>query len=140
MTVKKSFDLFGGWKKIMGGMLFLALTVSTPSISAEKAKKTTQTKESRIAAFEITEGDRTFIELREAAKRNDVARAQTLAASLSNYPYDDYVAYFRIKPQLFDSAGVARADSNADSQVMAFLNQYQGTLWPIGCVMTGCSY
>jgi len=127
MTVKKSFDLFGGWKKIMGGMLFLALTVSAPSIFAEKAKKTTQTKESRIAAFEITEGDRTFIELREAAKRNDVARAQTLAASLSNYPYDDYVAYFRIKPQLFDSAGVARADSNADSQVMAFLNQYQGT-------------
>ncbi|MCF8166436.1 MAG: lytic transglycosylase domain-containing protein, partial [Rhodoferax sp.] len=108
-------------------MLLLALTVSTPSISAEKVKKTSSNKESRISAFEITEGDRTFIELREAAKRNDVARAQTLAASLSNYPYEDYVAYFRIKPQLFDSAGAARADSNADSQVMAFLNQYQGT-------------
>ncbi|QWE24614.1 lytic transglycosylase domain-containing protein [Polynucleobacter sp. AP-Elch-400A-B2] len=125
--MKKRFDLSSGWQKIMGGILFLALTVSAPSIFAEKAKKIIPTKESRIAAFEITEGDRTFIELREAAKRNDVARAQTLAASLSNYPFDDYVAYFRIKPQLFDSAGGARAESNADSQVMAFLNQYQGT-------------
>ena len=93
----------------------------------KKVKKTIPAKESRVSAFEITEGDRIFIELREASKRNDVARSQTLAASLSNYPYEDYVAYFRIKPQLFDSAGGARADSNADSQVSAFLNQYQGT-------------
>lgn len=112
---------------MLGGILSLTLLAITPSIAAEKSKKIIPTKESRISAFEITEGDRTFIELREAAKRNDVARSQTLAASLSNYPYDDYVAYFRIKPQLFDSAGGARADSNADSQVMSFLNQYQGT-------------
>ena len=125
--MKKRVDVLGGWKNTLGGILFLVLLISTPSISAEKVKKTSPAKESRISAFEITEGDRTFIELREAAKRNDVARAQTLAASLSNYPYDDYVAYFRIKPQLFDSAGAARADSNADSQVAAFLNQYQGS-------------
>ena len=112
---------------MLGGIISLALLAIAPSIAAEKSKKTIPAKESRISAFEITEGDRTFIELREAAKRNDVARAQTLAASLFNYPYDDYVAYFRIKPQLFDSAGSARADSNADSQVMSFLNQYQGT-------------
>ena len=125
--MKKGLDIFWGWQKTVGGILFLALTVSATSISAEKVKKTTPAKESRVSVFEITDGDRTFIELREAAKRNDVARAQTLAASLSNYPYEDYVAYFRIKPQLFDSAGGARSDSNADSQVVAFLNQYQGT-------------
>ncbi len=125
--MKKRFDGLRGWQKILGGILSLTLLAIAPSIAAEKSKKTIPTKESRISAFEITEGDRTFIELREAAKRNDVARSQTLAASLSNYPYDDYVAYFRIKPQLFDSAGGARADSNADSQVMSFLNQYQGT-------------
>jgi soluble lytic murein transglycosylase len=125
--VKKRFDGLRGWQKMLGGILSLTLLAIAPSIAAEKSKKTIPTKESRISAFEITEGDRTFIELREAAKRNDVARSQTLAASLSNYPYDDYVAYFRIKPQLFDSAGGARADSNADSQVMSFLNQYQGT-------------
>ena len=125
--MKKRFDVFRAWQKTVGGILFLVLAVSAPSIAAEKSKKAAPAKESRISAFEITDGDRTFIELREAAKRNDVARTQTLAASLSNYPYDDYVAYFRIKPQLFDSAGGARADSNADSQVTAFLNQYQGT-------------
>jgi soluble lytic murein transglycosylase len=125
--VKKRFDGLRSWQKMLGGIVSLALLTIAPSIAAEKSKKTIPAKESRISAFEITEGDRTFIELREAAKRNDVARAQTLAASLFNYPYDDYVAYFRIKPQLFDSAGSARADSNADSQVISFLNQYQGT-------------
>jgi soluble lytic murein transglycosylase len=124
--VKKSLQVLNGWKKMLGGIVFLSLAVSASSIYAEKPKKTPPNKESRVSAFEITEGDRTFIELREAAKRNDVARTQTLAASLSSYPYDDYVAYFRIKPQLFDSAGIARADTNADAQVMAFLNQYQG--------------
>ena len=125
--MKKRFDLLVGWQKMVGGMLFLALAISAPSIAAEKTKKAIPASESKAAAFGITDSDRTFIELREAAKRNDVARTQTLAASLSNYPYDDYVAYFRIKPQLFDSAGGARADTNADSQVIAFLNQYQGT-------------
>jgi len=119
--VKKSFNLLSGWQKTLGGIVFFALLANAPNISAEK------TKESRLSAFEKTDGDRNFIELREAAKRNDAVRAQSLAASLSNYPYDDYVAYFRIKPNLFDSAGGARADSNVDSQVLAFLNQYQGT-------------
>jgi soluble lytic murein transglycosylase len=68
-----------------------------------------------------------FIDLREAAKKNDVFRTQQLSSNLANYPFDDYVAYFRIKPQLFDSAGGARNDYAADAQVVAFLNQYQGT-------------
>ena len=125
--MKKWFDLLVSRQKMVVGMLFLALAISAPSIAAEKTKKAIPVSESKTAAFGITDSDRTFIELREAAKRNDVTRTQTLAASLSNYPYDDYVAYFRIKPQLFDSAGGARADTNADSQVVAFLNQYQGT-------------
>jgi soluble lytic murein transglycosylase len=124
--VKKRFDSFRAWQKTLGGIVFLALLANAPSIFAEKPKKTPLVKESRISALEMSESDRAFIELREAAKRNDVARTQTLAASLSNYPYEDYVSYFRIKPQLFDSAGSARADTNADSQVMTFLNQYQG--------------
>jgi soluble lytic murein transglycosylase len=124
--VKKRFDSFRAWQKTLGGIVFLALLANAPSTFAEKPKKTPLVKESRISALEMSESDRAFIELREAAKRNDVARTQTLAASLSNYPYEDYVSYFRIKPQLFDSAGGARADTNADSQVMTFLNQYQG--------------
>jgi len=125
--VKKRFDGLRGWQKTLGGIVLIALLANVSTIAAEKPKKIISTKENRLSAFEITEGDRAFIELREAAKRNDIARTQTLAASLASYPYDDYVAYFRIKPQLFDSAGGARADTNADSQVMTFLNQYQGT-------------
>ena len=125
--MKKGFDGLRGWQKTLGGIVLIALLANVSTIAAEKPKKIISTKENRLSAFEITEGDRAFIELREAAKRNDIARTQTLAASLASYPYDDYVAYFRIKPQLFDSAGGARADTNADSQVMTFLNQYQGT-------------
>jgi soluble lytic murein transglycosylase len=78
-------------------------------------------------AIDLTEADRTFLELRDAARKNDAARAQQLAASLPNYVFGDYVEYFRIKPQLFDGSGIARADTSADSQVTAFLSKYEGT-------------
>ncbi len=113
------------WAKIL--VLGLALGVSHSY--AEKLKKPNLPKsyESKVAPAEITDTDRMFIDLREAAKKNDVFRTQQLSSNLVNYPFDDYVAYFRIKPQLFDSAGGARNDYGADSQVVAFLNQYQGT-------------
>lgn len=107
----------------------LALVFGASPAFAEKSKKVRLPKsyESKVAPAEITDTDRMFIDLREAAKKNDVFRTQQLASNLVNYPFDDYVAYFRIKPQLFDSAGGARNDYAADSQVVAFLNQYQGT-------------
>ena len=107
----------------------LALAFGASPAFAEKSKKVRLPKsyESKVAPAEITDTDRMFIDLREAAKKNDVFRTQQLASNLANYPFDDYVAYFRIKPQLFDSAGGARNDYAADSQVVAFLNQYQGT-------------
>ena len=113
------------WIKV----LVLGLTFSASQGYAEKLKKPTLPKsyESKAAPAEITDTDRMFIDLREAAKKNDVFRTQQLASNLANYPFDDYVAYFRIKPQLFDSAGGARNDYAADAQVVAFLNQYQGT-------------
>ena len=111
------------------GVFFLALAVAGNGAFAEKTKKPKLPKsyESKAAPPEISDADRMFIDLREAAKKNDVFRTQQLAGNLINYPFDDYVAYFRIKPQLFDSAGVARGDYSADSQVITFLNQYQGT-------------
>jgi soluble lytic murein transglycosylase len=111
------------------GVFFLALAVAGNGAFAEKTKKPKLLKsyESKAAPPEISDADRMFIDLREAAKKNDVFRTQQLAGNLMNYPFDDYVAYFRIKPQLFDSAGVARGDYSADSQVITFLNQYQGT-------------
>jgi soluble lytic murein transglycosylase len=113
------------WAKI----LVLGLLLGASNSYAEKLKKPSLPKsyESKAAPAEITDTDRMFIDLREAAKKNDVFRTQQLSSNLVNYPFDDYVAYFRIKPQLFDSAGSARNDYGADAQVVAFLNQYQGT-------------
>ena len=113
------------WAKI----LVLSLTLGASNSYAEKLKKPSLPKsyESKVAPAEITDTDRMFIDLREAAKKNDVFRTQQLSSNLANYPLDDYVAYFRIKPQLFDSAGGARNDYGADAQVVTFLNQYQGT-------------
>ena len=113
------------WAKI----LILGLVFNAPLVLAEKSKKPQLPKsyESKAAPAEITDTDRMFIDLREAARKNDVFRTQQLSSNLANYPFDDYVAYFRIKPQLFDSAGGVRNDYSADAQVVTFLNQYQGT-------------
>ena len=110
-------------------MLVLGITLVIPYAHAEKTKKPSLPKsyESKAAPPEITDTDRMFIDLREAARKNDVFRTQQLSSNLANYPFDDYVAYFRIKPQLFDGAGGARGDYSADAQVVTFLNQYQGT-------------
>lgn len=69
--------------------------------------------------------DDAFVELRNAARRNDVARSWELADSLSDYPIQSYVQYFRIKPQLFDASGYARIDAPED-EVRAFLQRYPG--------------
>ena len=113
------------WAKI----LVLGLVLGTSTSFAEKLKKPSLPKsyESKATPDEITDTDRMFIDLREAAKKNDVFRTQQLSANLANYPFDDYVNYFRIKPQLFDSTGAVRNEYVADSQVVTFLNQYQGT-------------
>ena len=125
MKKKLKTHRFRQWAKI----IILGLVLITPQAFAEKIKKPNLPKsyESKAAPAEITDTDRMFIDLREAARKNDVFRTQQLSSNLANYPFDDYVTYFRIKPQLFDSAGGARNDYGADAQVVAFLNQYQGT-------------
>ena len=44
--------------------------------------------------------DDTFLQLREAARQNDGARANALAARLPNYVLPAYVDYYRLKPRL----------------------------------------
>ena len=125
MKKKLSNSVVFQWAKVV----VLGLVLIMPTAYAEKVKKPHLPKsyDSKVAPPEINDTDRMFIDLREAAKKNDVFRTQQLASNLVNYSFDDYVAYFRIKPQLFDSAGGARNDYSADAQVVAFLNQYQGT-------------
>ncbi|KVE33306.1 lytic transglycosylase domain-containing protein [Burkholderia sp. TSV86] len=69
--------------------------------------------------------DQIFVQLREAARKNDAGRAAQLAALIPNYPAPSYLEYFQIKPQLFDSAGRARIDA-PDAPVLSFLSRYDG--------------
>lgn len=69
--------------------------------------------------------DQIFVQLREAARRNDAAKAAQLASMIPNYPVPSYVEYFQIKPQLFDSTGRARVDA-PDAPVQSFLQRYDG--------------
>lgn len=82
----------------------MALLGVTAVEAATKKSKLPQSYASKINADELSPADKEFIDLREAAKRNDVFRAQQLASSLVNYEFDDYVTYFRIKPQLLMAA------------------------------------
>ena len=69
------------WTKI----LILGLALAMPSAFAEKSKKPSLPKsyESKAAPAEITDTDRMFIDLREAARKNDVFRTQQLSANLA---------------------------------------------------------
>lgn len=102
--------------------------VSSFSIFA-KTDKPTKNDPIKIYKFnaELTEKDKKFIELREAARRNDSVAAANLANGLLDYDIPDYVEYFRIKPRLYDTAGRARAETDADTVVQEFLNRYPGS-------------
>ncbi len=73
----------------------------------------------------LSNDDQTFIQLREAARNNDPARAAQLAAMIPDYPAPSYLEYFQLKPQLFDSQGHARVDA-PDAPVLSFLQRYDG--------------
>ncbi|MDR5772821.1 MULTISPECIES: lytic transglycosylase domain-containing protein [unclassified Caballeronia] len=75
--------------------------------------------------FSPSSDDRIFMQLRDAARANDPAKAAVLAAQIPNYPAPSYVEYFTIKPQLFDSQGHARIDA-PDAPVLSFLQRNDG--------------
>ncbi|MEZ2308690.1 transglycosylase SLT domain-containing protein [Paraburkholderia sp. RCC_158] len=74
---------------------------------------------------QLTNDDQIFVQLREAARNNDAARAAQFASMIPGYPAPSYLEYFQIKPQLFDSGGHARVDA-PDAPVLAFLQKYDG--------------
>jgi soluble lytic murein transglycosylase len=73
----------------------------------------------------VSSDDQIFVQLREAARKNDPDRAAQLASMIPNYPAPAYLEYFQLKPQLFDGSGHARIDA-PDAPVLSFLQRYDG--------------
>jgi soluble lytic murein transglycosylase len=78
-----------------------------------------------VPLSQLSNDDQIFVQLREAARNNDAARAAQLAAMIPDYPAPSYLEYFQLKPQLFDSSGHPRVDA-PDAPVLSFLQKYDG--------------
>lgn len=62
--------------------------------------------------------DEAFRQLREASRKQDVARTARLADSLRSYPVPSYVDYYLLKSNLRNAS---------EAEVDAYLNKYKGT-------------
>ncbi len=94
--------------------------VKNPSAGTAKSAKKIE------SAKNLSEQDRLFVELREAAKNNDVARVNVLAPKLEDHDLSDYVIYFQLKPQLYDKGGQIKADASMDAAIEGFLRVHAG--------------
>ncbi len=71
--------------------------------------------------------DDTFMALRDAARRDDAAKAAELAARLPHYAIPSYIDYYQLKPRLKDAsgAGVPGAVATA-AEIRDYLARYEG--------------
>lgn len=108
-----------------------ALAVSAILTSTTVLAQNTYTDTPAISQGAIGEhpSDAIFAQLRDASRTNNTARAAQLADQLSDYPIQSYVAYYRIKPQMFNSDGTPNTGA-PDDDIRQFLNIYGND--PIG--------
>lgn len=111
--------------KLSTALFLAAITLSAPTHS--KPAKNTSSPKKVVPAADLSAEDKLFVELREAAKVNDVAKTRTLGSKLESHDLSDYVLYFQIKPQIYDKGAQARVDSSADAAVEAFLKVNAGS-------------
>ena len=111
--------------KLSAAVFLAAMTASTLSFS--KPTKNMSPPKKVVPAADLNAEDKLFVELREAAKVNDVAKTRTLGSKLEGHDLSDYVLYFQIKPQIYDKGAQARVDSSADAAVEAFLKVNAGS-------------
>jgi len=97
--------MFG--KKLLAGFLFAAVSTTflSPAASAQ-----------RVAGF--ASADDAFLGLRDAARREDDAKANAIAASIGDYPIPSYVDYYRIRAHIKDASA---------SEVLGFIDKYRGS-------------
>jgi soluble lytic murein transglycosylase len=106
------------------------MSISVYAQTKNNSKKTTQSNKQHSSSSRKDEGlsmdDKKFIELRDAARKNDLLKANQLASQLTDYEIADYVEYFKLKPRLYDASGKANASTDADVEVKSFLKKYKG--------------
>ena len=112
--------------------IFILISISGNSLaknnvkSASNGNKQNQSAQQNSKKSEdLSDDDRKFIELREAARKNDLLKANQFANQLSNYEISDYVEYFKIKPRLYDSSSKSNSATDADLEVKNFLKKYK---------------
>jgi soluble lytic murein transglycosylase len=66
----------------------------------------------------VSEQDELFLQLREAARKDDAARAAQVAARLPNYAIPSYVDYYQLKPRLRDAS---------NEEILGFLKRWDGS-------------
>ncbi|MCL1886907.1 MAG: lytic transglycosylase domain-containing protein [Betaproteobacteria bacterium] len=87
-------------------LLFLAAFIMLASAHAVPDLSTTSAQ------------DNTFLELRNAARKQDSVKAERLAASLSDYPVPSYVAYYRLK---------SRLETASEAEILETISRYRNT-------------
>ncbi|BDW12210.1 transglycosylase [Polynucleobacter sp. SHI8] len=107
--------------------LLFSISLCAATKNTFKSSSSNQASQSTKKVEGLSEQDKKFIELREAARKNDLLKASQLANQLSDYEIPDYVEYFKIKPRLYDSAAKSNAATDADSEVNNFLKKYKGS-------------
>ena len=116
-------------RQITTVFLCLLMSISLCAHAKNNSKTSTNNQASQPSkkSEALTEQDKKFIELREAARKNDLLKASQLASQLADYEMADYVEYFKIKPRLYDSAAKPNAATDADLDVNNFLKKYKGS-------------
>ena len=96
----------------------------TNTKSSSNTNKQSQSTQALKRSEDLSEDDKKFIDLREAARKNDVLKSIQLGNQLNDYEIADYVEYFKIKPRLYDASSKANASTDADLEVKNFLKKY----------------
>lgn len=96
-------------------LLIKKLAVAAAVFSLAAASAATFAQAYQIASDPL---DATFLELREAARREDGLKAFTLASRLTDYSIPSYVDYYRIRP---------RVRELPEKEIRDYLQRYQGS-------------
>lgn len=107
--------------------ILFSISLCAATKNTSKSSNSNQASQASKKVENLSEQDKKFIELREAARKNDLLKASQLANQLTDYEISDYVEYFKIKPRLYDSSAKSNTATDADAEVNNFLKKYKGS-------------